>query len=182
MTEKSIANEPLRAEPVAVPSPSPRDLAWLNAEIESGHYSLLRIVLAMRHGTVSAAIIREELLQLIRASAPVPVPAPTEPEVVPLDDPRVPYSLVPVPAAQEVEGLYDVCGICGEATTRHYTPCGGVAHPEKVLHLILRLVAEGKRPAAIRVLDRHLREPYDDGKRVIQSAVPADPPSEKESK
>lgn len=65
---RQIADEALRADTLDVPSPPQLDEHWVNAEIERGHYSLIRITLAQRHGSVAADIIREELLQLVRAA------------------------------------------------------------------------------------------------------------------
>jgi hypothetical protein len=65
----------------------------------------------------------------------------------------------------------DYCVVCGELLARHFSPCRGVGDAAGVLRLLERLVGDGKRAAAIRVLDRHLRERPDDGRKLAQSEI-----------
>lgn len=77
-------------------------------------------------------------------------------------------SVLPVREAPPSE---DFCPTCGELESRHFSPCNLAPDVDGVLRLLVRLVKEGKQPAARRVLARQMQPHSDDGQRVVQSPV-----------
>jgi hypothetical protein len=74
--------------------------------------------------------------------------------------------------------LEDFCSTCGDLISRHFTPCNLAPDADSVLRLLVTLVNEGKKPAALRVLARHMHPHEDDGARLIQSASSPQAPQE----